>query len=148
MQAVAARARAWRAATTRSASPPAPACGPAAARGCCSTARRSPAAADGATAVDRSSPPPPHEVAPLVALAYGLTERECQVVRLCMEGRRPSKWPAPSGSPPYTVQDHLKSIFDKTGVRTRGELVGQVFLEHYVPRWERRPDPAERWEIR
>ena len=34
------------------------------------------------------------------------------------------------------MQDHLKSIFDKTGVRTRGELVGQIFLEHYMPRWE------------
>jgi hypothetical protein len=30
----------------------------------------------------------------------------------------------------------MKSIFDKTGVRSRGELVGQIFLEHYVPRWE------------
>jgi hypothetical protein len=36
----------------------------------------------------------------------------------------------------YTVQDHLKAIFDKTGARSRGELVGRIFLEHYLPRWE------------
>jgi hypothetical protein len=28
------------------------------------------------------------------------------------------------------------------------QAVGRVFLEHYVPCWERRPDPAEWWEIR
>lgn len=33
---------------------------------------------------------------------------------------------------PYTVQDHLKSIFDKTGTRGRAELVGQIFLEGYA----------------
>lgn len=45
----------------------------------------------------------------------------------------------------YTIQDHLKSIFFKTGVRTRGELVGQIFLEHYVPLWEQPTDSPAGW---
>ena len=70
----------------------------------------------------------------MVALAYGLSERECQVTRLCMQGKSTKHIAQTLGVSPYTVQDHLKSIFDKTGVRSRGELVGQVFLEHYLPR--------------
>ncbi len=52
------------------------------------------------------------------------------------------------GISPYTVQDHLKSIFDKTGARSRGELVGQIFLEHYVPRWEELPGAPLGWSAK
>ncbi len=93
-------------------------------------------------------PAPVSEVAPLVALAYGLTPRECQIVRLCLEGQPTKRMAATLNVSPYTVQDHLKSIFDKTGVRTRNELVGQVFLEHYVPRWEDLDEVRPGWAVK
>jgi DNA-binding CsgD family transcriptional regulator len=89
---------------------------------------------------------PVSEIAPIIALAYGLSERERQVTQLCIEGRSTKQIARALHISPYTVDDHLKAIFAKTGVRTRGELVGQVFLEHYVPRWETHPRPPHEWQ--
>lgn len=99
---------------------------------------------DGRTAVI-VQPAAPSDVAPLVALAYGLSERERQVTQLCMQGLPTKEMARTLNVSAYTIQDHLKSIFDKTGVRTRGELVGQVFLEHYAPRWEGLDNPPQGW---
>jgi DNA-binding CsgD family transcriptional regulator len=86
--------------------------------------------------------PAPHsEITSIIALAYGLTARERQISQLCLKGLATKAIADALGISPYTIQDHLKAIFDKTGARSRGELVGRIFLEHYVPRWEPQAAP-------
>ena len=90
-------------------------------------------------------PAAPQDVAPIVARAYGLSAAERRVARLCLEGRSTAGIADALAITEYTVQDHLKSIFRKTGARTRGELVARVFLEHYVPRFEAIDDLSDGW---
>jgi DNA-binding CsgD family transcriptional regulator len=74
------------------------------------------------------------EVAPLLASAYGLTAREREVLREVLHGRSTKQIAASLSVAPYTVQDHLKSIFAKTGSGSRSELVARLFFEHFEPR--------------
>lgn len=78
-------------------------------------------------------PPRPDELAPLLVAAYGLSEREQAVAALAFQGRSTRQIARALSISPYTVQEHLTAVFDKVGVRSRGELVGQVFFRHCLP---------------
>ena len=77
---------------------------------------------------------PPAELAPLIADAYGFTERERLVTELVARGFPTREIAARLHLSAYTVQDHLKSIFEKSGTGSRGDLVARLFFDHYAPR--------------
>jgi DNA-binding CsgD family transcriptional regulator len=73
-------------------------------------------------------------VSTLLMSAYGLTERERDITRAVLQGASTAEIAEQLVVSTHTVQQHLKNIFDKTGVRSRRELVGKVFFSHYEPR--------------
>jgi DNA-binding CsgD family transcriptional regulator len=79
-------------------------------------------------------PARPHHLAPLIADAYDLTDRERLLTQLVAQGLSTAEIADRLHLSQYTVQDHLKSIFDKAGVSTRGALVSRIFFTDYAPR--------------
>ena len=88
--------------------------------------------ADDAIAVIIEKPRPIH-LTPLVIAAHGLTTREGNVAEAVLRGLTTRQIARDLDITEYTVQDHLKSVFAKVEVATRGELAWMLYARHYLP---------------
>ncbi|HWH34943.1 MAG TPA: helix-turn-helix transcriptional regulator [Acidimicrobiales bacterium] len=87
--------------------------------------------ADGSVAVV-VEPAKSAEVAPIVIEAYGLSLRERDVVAAVARGLSTPEIANSLFLSAHTVRDYIKSVFDKVGVSSRGELVAKLFADHYA----------------
>jgi DNA-binding CsgD family transcriptional regulator len=76
---------------------------------------------------------PPIQIWPLVVAARKLSPRESEVTLLVVHGRSTTEISRALRLTENTVQDHLKAVFDKFGVHSRGQLVAAIFGSHYLP---------------
>jgi DNA-binding CsgD family transcriptional regulator len=73
------------------------------------------------------------ELAGLIADAHGLTARERHVTELVAQGLPSAAIASRLHLSTYTVQDHLKAVFEKLDVSSRGQLVARLFVDHHQP---------------
>lgn len=73
------------------------------------------------------------EIAPIIAQAYELSRREQEITQLIAQGLGTAAIAERLFLSVHTVRDYVKTIFDKVGVSSRGELVAKLFAEHYAP---------------
>jgi DNA-binding CsgD family transcriptional regulator len=71
------------------------------------------------------------EIAPIIIEAYSLTTRERDVLGAIARGSSTAEIAAELFLSPHTVRDYVKTVFEKLGVSSRGELVARLFAEHY-----------------
>ena len=83
------------------------------------------------------------ELAQLIVEAYGFTARERLVTEFVAKGLSTNEIAERLHLSAYTVQDHLKSIFEKSGTSSRGDLVARLFFDHYAPRLTAATDASE-----
>jgi DNA-binding CsgD family transcriptional regulator len=78
-------------------------------------------------------PAQPATIAPLVVEAFDLSEREQQIIRHIARGAGTAEIADELLLSRHTVRDHVKAIFGKAGVSSRGELVAKLFADFYEP---------------
>jgi DNA-binding CsgD family transcriptional regulator len=87
--------------------------------------------AGGAVIVEAAQP---IEVAEVLCAAYGLSLRERDVVGLVLRGESNRSAARALGISEHTIKEHLKSVFAKLQVLSRGELAARLLHEQYLPR--------------
>jgi DNA-binding CsgD family transcriptional regulator len=78
-------------------------------------------------------PTSPIALAPLIIAAYALTPRESEVTRRLIAGLPRKTIASELRISPHTVNDHIKVVFDKTGVSSAGQLREQIFFQPPSP---------------
>jgi DNA-binding CsgD family transcriptional regulator len=73
------------------------------------------------------------EIAPIIVEAHQLSPREQEITQLVARGAATAEIAGSLHLSVHTVRDHLKAVFEKVGVSSRGELVAKLFAEHYSP---------------
>jgi DNA-binding CsgD family transcriptional regulator len=73
-------------------------------------------------------------IASELTTAYGITAREQEVMSGVLRGLSTKELAAELGVSLWTVQDHLKAVFNKFGVHSRSELAARIFDDHIWPR--------------
>jgi len=86
------------------------------------------------------------EIFDLLCKTHDLTGRERQLVALILDGLATKQLAHALSISAHTVQDHLKSIFAKTGVRSRRELISRLAGRVPEPRMPYVPSPGDRGE--
>jgi DNA-binding CsgD family transcriptional regulator len=77
-------------------------------------------------------PAGPADLVSIVLESYGLTQRESEVVPLLARGLSTKEIATEMCISRHTVNDHIKTIFSKCGVTSRGELVARLFADHIL----------------
>ena len=73
--------------------------------------------------------------------AYDLSKREGEILQGVLRRLSTAELAAACHITANTVQDHLRAAFEKVDVRSRRELAGRLFAQHYQPRIAAGRDP-------
>ncbi|WP_208029442.1 helix-turn-helix transcriptional regulator [Rhabdothermincola sediminis] len=80
-------------------------------------------------------PAHPGDLVPILLESYGLTQRETEIVLALARGLSIKEIGAELCISAHTVRDHLKAIYEKAGVSSRGELIASLYSNHIMERF-------------